>query len=659
MTRLLRAAPLLLVFFVAAWGTAAESAQLLHHEIDVRLDPESRALEATDVIEVTGRERIRLALAPWLAIESLRIDGRSVALETADGNLTLRLPDRGGHEIEISYAGEVPPLPAAGGGGGFLSAAAGADGAYLMASAAWIPETGDDWITYRLTVEVPAPNRAVATGRLEQETAGEAAYRASFVADYRAEPPSLFVGPYEVEERQAGGIRIRTYFHPELAELAEGYLEDSARYLARYGEAIGAYPFRDFHVISAPIPVGLGFPNLTYIGRRVLALPFIRGSSLPHEVLHNWWGNGVAVDYASGNWSEGLTTYMADYALAADKGDARTREMRLGWLRDYAALPEQRDMPVTRFTSKSHDAAQVVGYNKVAFIFHMLKLEIGAPAFAEGLRLFWQRQRFRVAGWRDLRAAFEESSGRTLDWFFEQWLTRRGAPQIVLDDVGIEGSTVELNLRQVGRPYRLTVPLLLETGAGEERHRVVIDAAEQSFRLDAEAAPRAVHIDPGHDLFRRLLPGEAPPILRDVTLSSEAVTFIAAADDGTAELARQLAGRLLDTGLRQEGDGAETRAPLLVIGTTAEVGAKLAAAGLDGVPENLAGRGTARVWTARRPNGQPLLAVAADGAEALQSLLRPLPHYGRKSFLVFEGRRAVESGIWPASDSPLSRRFDG
>ena len=97
------------------------------------------------------------------------------------------------------------------------------------------------------------------------------------------------------------------------------------------------------------MPVGLGFPNLTYVGRRVLALPFLRGRSLAHEVLHNWWGNGVAIDYDGGNWAEGLTTFMADYALAEDRGKDAARHLRLGWLRDFAALPQDRDIHVTKF----------------------------------------------------------------------------------------------------------------------------------------------------------------------------------------------------------------------------------------------------------------------------------------------------------------------
>ena len=90
---------------------------------------------------------------------------------------------------------------------------------------------------------------------------------------------------------------------------------------------------------------------------------------------------------------------------------------------------------------------------------------------------------------------------------------------------------------------------------------------------------------------------------------------------------------------------------------TAAVRSWLARHNLAGVPEKLAGRGTARVWTAYRRGARPLLAVAADDPSALQALMRPLPHYGSRSWLVFDGARAMEKGIWPATHSPLSHRF--
>jgi hypothetical protein len=573
------------------------------------------------------------------------------------------MPDEGRHQIELYVQGTIPALR---GEGTSQTAALGPEGGYLFDGAGWIPMTGDDWVSYRLRVEVPVPYRAVATGRLGNEEVSLTAYRATFAASYPAALPALFVGPYAVRERQHGDIRIRTYFHRNLADLTENYLQESARYLTRFQTDIGPYAYGDFHVISAPIPVGLGFPNLTYIGRRILPLPFIRDRSLAHEVLHNWWGNGITVDYRNGNWAEGLTTYMADYALAAEKDTGRGQQMRLAWLRDYAALPADRDVPVKQFTAKHDSAAQVIGYNKVAFIFHMLKRELGDATFAAALRLFWQRRQHRIAGWMDLRDAFESAAGRDLGWFFEQWLTRAGAPRIQLAHVGIDrpagrgGYRLRFTVRQDPPSYRLTIPVVVETEAGRRLMRIVTEGVETAATLETETRPLALHVDSRHDLFRRLLPGEAPPILRDVTLASNAVTIIAAGDQAMNKVAQQLGKRLLDTPMRLQpaGDTTLAAAPLLIIGETREVETLLARHGIAGIPDKLANRGTSRVWTANWRNGHPLLVIAADNIQALQDLLRPLPHYGSRSYLVFDGRQATDKGIWPATSSPLSRRFN-
>jgi hypothetical protein len=442
------------------------------------------------------------------------------------------------------------------------------------------------------------------------------------------------VGPYDVREIQLDAIRIRTYFHRDLANLTEIYLRDSARYLKRYQTEIGPYPYRDFHVISAPIPVGLGFPNLTYMGRRILPLPFIRNRSLSHEVLHNWWGNGITVDYRTGNWAEGLTTYMADYALAAEQDADGGQRMRLGWLRDYAALPADRDGPVTQFTAKHDAAAQVIGYNKVAFIFHMLRRELGDVTFAKALRQFWQQRQGSRAGWMDLRRVFESASGRELGWFFDQWLDRAGAPRLNLSHARTEARTngkgyrLHLTIRQDPPAYRLTIPVVVETKAGLRHERIITDGVETVASLDMDAQPLGLNIDPAYDLFRRLLPGETPPILRDVTLASNVVTIIATDNKAMSEVARQLAKRLLDTPVRVQPVGSATlgAAPLLIIGATPEVEAFLARHGLPGIPYRLANRGTSRVWTATWRDDHPVLVVTADNSQALQDLLRPLPH---------------------------------
>jgi aminopeptidase N len=64
-------------------------------------------------------------------------------------------------------------------------------------------------------------------------------------------------------------------------------------------------------------------PSFTLLGPQIIRFPFILTSSYPHEILHNWWGNSVFVDYASGNWCEGLTAYLADHLYAGAAGPGR------------------------------------------------------------------------------------------------------------------------------------------------------------------------------------------------------------------------------------------------------------------------------------------------------------------------------------------------
>ena len=113
-----------------------------------------------------------------------------------------------------------------------------------------------------------------------------------------------------------------------------------------------------------------------------MRLPFIRKTSPRPRVLHNWWGNGVYVDYASGNWSEGLTTFMADYACKLGESPAAA-EMRLGWLRDALALPADAQPALRGFRSRSHGAEAAVGYGKAAMLFVMLQDRLGEAAFRQ------------------------------------------------------------------------------------------------------------------------------------------------------------------------------------------------------------------------------------------------------------------------------------
>jgi aminopeptidase N len=646
-------------------GSAPGSAEV-HYDITVRLDPVARKIEGRSVITANTPEELTLVIGRRFEVMRGRVDGSPFGPAATMGRLRgwrilgdQKMPRR----IEIHWRGELAALDTALDHHQTLGRndpASGEAGTFLPDSSGWYPYLADKLASYNLTIELPAGQRGIVPGRLAEETDTAEGYRARFEFPAPTGGIDLMAGPYAVDTRTihgAGGkpIRLRTYFHAAIADLAPAYLDSVKGYLGLYESWIGEYPFSEFSVVSSPTPTGFGMPTLTYLGAEVLRLPFIRATSLGHEVLHNWWGNGVYPDYAQGNWSEGLTTFMADYAYKERESADAARDMRRGWLRDFAALAPGQDKPLTSFTSRLHGATQIVGYNKAAMLFLMLRDMLGRETFDRALQTFWREQRFRVASWVDLRRAFETASGKDLGPFFDQWLTRAGAPVLriagaSLAKAGAGNHRVTVTLEQTEPAYRLRVPVGIRTAESEELHVLDLESARQGFTVDVRNQPTEVILDPDVRLFRRLMPDEAPPILRQVMVDHTAETILLPENGEARSAAETLAAKMQNRApklITPVDNGILPAVPLLVIGLADQVDAWLAMHRLPARPDVIKGKGSAQAWTLVRPDGVTLAVVSAQDLGSLAALARPLPHYGRQSYVVFDGAKMINRGAWP------------
>jgi hypothetical protein len=670
MTARLRAAAAGLMALAAAPAVAQDArVEHVHHALHVTLDPATRQLRVADEITLRGGGTAAMTLGAQFEVREATLNGQRLPVPLrmqAQQRWSLELGAHGEHRVVLRYGGALAPLVETDHRGTLegLPPMASARGSYLPAGTGWYAQIGDHLFDYRLLLELPAGQRGLVPGRLSDERDTGQGYRAAFHFTHPVGGIDLFAAPYVVRERMlnradAAPIRLRTWFHPQVEALSEGYLDALERYLTMYGEWLGAYPFTEFSVVSSPLPTGFGMPTLTYLGVEVLRLPFIKSTSLGHEVLHNWWGNGVYVDYASGNWAEGLTTFMADYAYKERESAEAARGMRLEWLRDFAAIPPGQDEPLRQFTARTHATSQIVGYHKAAFLFLMLRERLGTRIFDAALRRFWREQGFKQAGWSDLQRTFEQVSGQTLERFFEQWLGRSGAPEIRIEQARVTadaaGYEVQVLLSQSEPAYLLRVPVVLETAAGADVHVLELSEARQAFALRSRAQPSALLLDPELLVFRRLDRGELPPILRQVMLDPDAVAVVPSQDPALRAAAQSLAARLLDRTPHMQSSIGQVDAPLLLIATRQEVDAFLERNRLPQRPPEATAKGSAQVWAARQPNGKALAVVCVDDAQALAALQRPLPHYGRQSWLVFQGAQAIERGVWPSQ--PVAWRF--
>ncbi len=489
---------------------------------------------------------------------------------------------------------------------------------------------------------------------------------------------SLSGGPYAVKAGRAGKIPSFFYHFPGSEQLAEPYLNAVDRYITLYQDLFGPYPFSKFAVVENFFPTGYGFPSYTLLGSRVLRLPFIVDTSLGHEVAHSWWGNGVFGDDEKGNWSEGLTTYVADHLYMERASPEEAREYRARILRNYATLVSAHDdFPLREFSGRNSPASRAVGYGKGAMLFHMARKLTGDDGFWQALRDVYRKRLFQETSWSDFADAFAARSRTDFQAYFRQWVDRPGAPILRLGGMEAikEGEVwkVRGSLEQEAPFYEMRIPLRLETEGGGIHASIPIKDREATFSLEATSRPLRLVVDPEVDLFRRLHPEEIPPDINSIKGSDALVAVMAS---GHREMLEG-AARMLLAGLGRPGIPILQENEIL---PSQLKGKDLLLFGfpqskelLDALPENVTvARGhfmlEGKVYQA--PTDGAFLALKsgvdnnrkaglllAFSQEAAVALARKVTHYGSYSVLVVEQGNVTVKKVWPTVSSPLIHHF--
>ncbi len=523
----------------------AAAVTIRHHDLRVELRPESHTMIARDVIRLTGRpdagQVLSVRLNPDLAIEEMRLTDGPALLWKDDspstGNkreagpraVAIRLPETvpvsGEIRIEIAYRGRIQDAPAAAPGLRFVRpdrtlGYIGEEGVYLTSETSWYPEIPGSLATFRVTAIVPAGWRAVTHGR--ELALREEAATATSEWDVRARTEALTLSANRFVKRasQWNGIEIATFLFPEDAHVADQYLEATTRYLEWYAKLLGPYPFPKFAVVENFFPSGIGLPSFTLLGSRVIRRGYTQPYSLGHEVVHSWIGNSVHNHFETGNWVEGLTTYLANYYYDERmEGEDAARAHRKRMLMEYNLYVQPADdYPVVNFHHKENRVDNAIGYQKTAMIFHMLRRELGDRDFFRAIRALIAGHTAGYADWPQVRRAFQDASGKELSWFFKQWVRGTGAPRLRLTQARVErdagtGYRVSVTVRQQGTVYRLGVPVVVQLAQGSSRTRVDLREQEQTVALWVPARPVRLQLDPAHDTFRRLDRQAMSPIL--------------------------------------------------------------------------------------------------------------------------------------------------
>tara|TARA_B100000686_G_C16790474_1_gene978342 strand:- start:153 stop:3479 length:3327 start_codon:yes stop_codon:yes gene_type:complete len=667
-----------------------KTGSLIHHSLKVFLDPLQRLIEVEDTItfpEDFQAGDIRFELNSNLSISDLSGSLRQISNNAADSNTGTNSTEglaAGTNEYSLSLGNNSEQATLVYSGSIYdvakqssleyaqsfseTTGLIGEQGVYLNYGSAWFPIFGEQLVTFDLEVQF-----ADTSSTWKTISQGDRKGSNGWQSNDPMEEIYLIAANFTEYSAQAGDVEVLAYLRTPDSNLAAKYMDATERYLKLYEPLLGTYPYSKFALVENFWETGYGMPSFTLLGEQVIRFPFILESSYPHEILHNWWGNGVYPDYESGNWSEGLTAYLADHLFREMSGTGHEyRKDMLSRYKNYVA--EETDFPLAQFTSRNSAATQAVGYGKTLMLWHMLRIELGDELFLEGLKKFYRDYKYQRASFTDIEQLFTELSGLDLSLFFDQWVNRTGAPQISLSVEEVTGNRGRIMFAQTqfGDPYTLKVPVALYyRGEAEPQiFDVTLSQKLEGFFVDDFERLQGILVDPYFDTFRQLDREETPPTIGELFGAGKIAFIVPGSEQRHWVQMAESFGRGVDSQILYADEiysipedrsvwilGRDNPFLELVKESTALYGFESSDNGVSIVGNEVEYQNRSTVLTGRHPV-DPELAIGwvhIDDMVAMPGMIEKLPHYGRRSYLSFVGSEPTNdlSGSWSTPNSPM------
>jgi len=559
-------------------------------------------------------------------------------------------------------------------------------GIFLGGSTYWVPTMGENFFVFKMKTTLPDGWKTVSQGRRTlSKSVGN--YHIDVWEEGKPQEEIFLIGAKFVEYGYvAGRVKVYAFLRNKDDALANRYLEATAQYLDMYQRLLGQYPYSKFALVENFWETGYGMPSFTLLGEKIIRFPFIIVSSYPHELLHNYWGNGVYVDFSQGNWCEGITAYMADHLLKEQHNQGvEYRRNALQRFTDY--VNDKNDFPLKKFRSRYDKASEAIGYGKSLMMWHMLRQMVGDNDFVKSFKLFYNTKIFRRATFDDIRKAFEKVSGKKLQWFFKQWVNRKGAPSIELQSVRLTkvdqnkfNLHFELIQKQKSSPFRIFIPVYIRTEKGVVKKIVEMNNKKAEYEVSLSNKPLALLVDPEFDVFRRLSDNEIPPSLSKI-YGIETTTFVFPEKSSAYyQYYKEFVHQWINTHKKEKFILQEQKNFSIAKANGAVWILGFANKGLNLINKELKiyssaikkdsvyfknvvlpTRNNGFVITVRNPEGKgKVMAFLSIGnKEAVNGLVTKLPHYGKYSYLAFEGNEPtnVAKGEWEITNSPMRKEF--
>ena len=382
------------------------------------------------------------------------------------------------------------------------------------ANSVWMPtiDKPNQKSTEEIYMTVPAKYVTLSNGLLISQKKNTDGTRTDYWKMDLPHAPYLFfmgVGDFAIVKDKYKAIEVNYYVEKNQAAYAKGVFGNTPEMIGFFSTKLGVeYPWAKYAQIVGRDYVSGAMENTTatlhqesaYQNARQLTDGNSWEGTIAHELFHQWFGDlvtaeswsNLTVNESFANYSEYL---WSEYKYGKDAADAHNFEDMQGYIQSGS---DKKDLVRFRYADKE-DMFDAVSYNKGGRILNMLRNYVGDDAFFKSLNNYLTTNKFKAGEAGQLRLAFEEVTGRDMNWFWNQWYYGSGHPKVSISynyDEAAKKAYVYIKQTQTGdKIFRLPMAIDVYTGNDKKRYQVWMENKADTFEFSVATKPDLINVD--------------------------------------------------------------------------------------------------------------------------------------------------------------------
>ena len=394
----------------------------------------------------------------------------------------------------------------------------------------WFPsyDSPNDFRTSEIRATVEKPFTVISNGKLiDVKDNGDNTRTFDWKMDtpYSNYLSSIVVGDYtEIKNGEYEGVPIYAYGYPSEAKEVAATTKNLPATIKFFSEKTGvkyAYPkysqtfVEDFGGGMENISATTQIEEMIHDERELLDQD--SESLQSHELAHQWFGDYVTCRDWGQIWlNESFATYFQALWDEQLKGhdfflmdDVRNNQQKT-----LATWKGGNRRPiVTKYYANKDAMFDDYAYPGGGSVLHMLRKHLGDDLFFKSLNRYLTQNAHQPVSTEDLRIAVEETTGQSMDWFFDEWLYKMGHPIFeVTKNYDSAAKKLTLNVKQTQKVdpnnefpqtefFQTYVDIEID---GNVQKVWLKPQAENVYTFDSPTAPKLVNFDYEGTLLKEL-----------------------------------------------------------------------------------------------------------------------------------------------------------